>query len=48
MSIFYYDDLLAYADDYGRAMYIEVCEEYVKDLNRELISAKEIICKEIG
>ena len=37
-----------YADDYGRAMYIEVCEEYVNDLNRELISAEEIICKEIG
>ena len=26
----------------------EIAQEYVKDLNRELISAKEIICKEIG
>ena len=37
-----------HADDYGRAMYIEVCEEYVKDLNRELASAKEKIRKEMG
>ena len=37
-----------HADDYGRGMYIEVCEEYVRDLNRELASAKEIIHKEIG
>ncbi len=37
-----------YADDYGRAMYIEVCEEYVKDLNRELALAKEKIRKEVG
>ncbi len=36
------------ADDYCREMYIEVCEEYVKDLNRELASVKEKIRKEIG
>ena len=36
------------ADDYGRQMYIEVCEEYIKDLNRELASSKEIIRKEMG
>ena len=37
-----------HADDYGRGMYIEVCEEYIRDLNRELASAKEKIHKEIG
>lgn len=37
-----------HADDYGRGMYIEVCEEYIKDLNRELASAKEKIYKEMG
>lgn len=36
-----------HADDYGRGMYIEVCEEYIKDLNRELASTKEKIHKEI-
>lgn len=36
-----------HADDYGRGLYIEVCEEYVKDLNRELASAKEKIRKEM-
>ena len=38
----------SHADDYGRGLYIEVCEEYVKDLNRELASAKEKIRKELG
>ncbi len=37
-----------HADDYGRGMYIEVCEEYIRDLNRELASAKEKIHKEMG
>lgn len=37
-----------HADDYGRQMYIEVCEEYIRDLNRELASSKELICKEMG
>ena len=37
-----------HADDYGRQMYIEVCEEYIKDLNRELASSKELIRKEMG
>ena len=36
-----------HADDYGRGMYIEVCEEYIRDLNRELASAKEKIHKEM-
>ena len=35
------------ATDYGRTMYIEVCEEYIKDLNRELASAKDKISVEL-
>ena len=34
-------------DGYSRGMYIEVCEEYIKDLNRELREVTEIIKKEI-
>ncbi len=34
-------------DDYNRRMYIEVCEEYIKDLNRELVSTKEKIVNEL-
>ncbi|MGN8636946.1 hypothetical protein, partial [Eubacterium pyruvativorans] len=30
-----------YAEAYKRGMFIEVCEEYVKDLNRELKNVKE-------
>lgn len=37
----------SHAADYGRGLYIEVCEEYIKDLNRELASAKEKMCKEM-
>ena len=36
------------SDDYGRKMYVEVCEEYIKDLNRELTTVKERIRDEIG
>ena len=36
------------AEGYGRRMYIEVCEEYIKDLNRELALTKEKLLKEIG
>ena len=35
-------------DGYSRGMYIEVCEEYIKDLNRELGEVTEIIKKEIS
>ena len=35
-------------DGYSREMYIEVCEEYIKDLNRELEEVTEIISKEIA
>ena len=34
-------------DGYSRGMYVEVCEEYIKDLNRELGEVTEIIKKEI-
>ncbi len=37
----------SHADDYGRGLYIEVCDEYIKDLNRELESAKDKIYKEM-
>ena len=37
----------SHAEDYSRGMYIEVCEEYVNDLNRELESVKEKIRKEM-
>ena len=30
-------------DEYTRGMYIEVCEEYIKDLNKELQDVKEQI-----
>lgn len=36
------------ADGYSRGMYIEVCEQYIKDLNRELTEVSEIIRKEIS
>ena len=32
-----------HADDYKRNMYIEVCQEYIDDLNREILSTKEKI-----
>ena len=35
-------------DGYARGMYIEVCEEYIKDLNRELGEVTEIIRKELS
>lgn len=34
-------------DGYSRGMYIEVCKEYIKDLNRELGEVTELIKKEI-
>ena len=36
-----------HADDYSRGMYIEVCKEYINDLNRELTVVKDKILKEI-
>ncbi len=36
-----------HADDYSRKMYIEVCKEYINDLNRELTVVKDRILKEI-
>ena len=36
------------AEDYSRGMYIEVCEEYIKDLNRELVEVSETIRKELS
>lgn len=35
-------------EGYSRGMYVEVCEEYIKDLNRELKEVTEIIEKEIS
>lgn len=35
-------------EEYSRGMYIEVCEEYIKDLNRELKEVVEVIRKEIS
>ena len=35
-------------DGYSRGMYVEVCEEYIKDLNRELKEVIEVIRKEIS
>lgn len=37
----------SHTKEYSRGMYIEVCEEYVNDLNRELVSVKERIRKEM-
>ncbi|HBW13295.1 MAG TPA: hypothetical protein DEF30_05700 [Proteiniclasticum sp.] len=34
-------------DGYSRGMYIEVCEEYIKDLNRELVEVSHIIRDEM-
>ena len=34
-------------DGYSRGMYVEVCKEYIKDLNRELGEVTELIKKEI-
>ena len=34
-------------EGYSRGMYIEVCEEYIKDLNRELGEVIELIKEEI-
>ena len=33
------------ASDYPRKLYIEVCEEYINDLNRELLVARENLTK---
>lgn len=35
-------------DGYSRGMYIEVCKEYIKDLNRELGEVVEIIKEEVS
>lgn len=35
------------APEYSRGMYIEVCEEYIKDLNRELSEVTETIRAEL-
>ena len=39
--------ILEIQDGYSRGMYIEVCEEYIKDLNRELGDITEVIKEEI-
>lgn len=36
------------SDDYARHMYIDVCEEYIKDLNRELSSVGRLMRKELN
>lgn len=36
------------APEYSRGMYIEVCEEYIKDLNRELAEVTETIRSELA
>ena len=35
-------------EKYKRGMYKEVCEEYIKDLNREIQKTKEIFDKELN
>ena len=39
--------VLAIDDDYSRQMYIEVCEEYIKDLNRELNECKSELRRQV-
>ena len=36
------------APGYTRGMYIEVCEEYIKDLNRELCEVVDAIRNELN
>lgn len=36
-----------HGQDYNRAMYIEICEEYINDLNRELERTKEFFDAEL-
>lgn len=38
---------LSYNTEYKRIMYVEVCKEYIKDLNRELASIKDEIRAEL-
>ena len=38
---------LIVADNYGRVLYKEVCEEYISDLQHELDNIKDTIRKEI-
>lgn len=38
---------LTVAPDYTRGMYIEVCEEYIKDLNREIAEVIDTIRREL-
>lgn len=38
---------LLLADGYERKMYIEVCQQYIEDLNREIEESAEIIRQEI-
>lgn len=40
--------VLAIDNDYSRQMYIEVCEEYIKDLNRELNECKSELRKQVS
>jgi len=40
--------ILDYPDDYSRRMYIDVCAEYIKDLNRELQSVSRQMRKELN
>ena len=38
---------LSVSNEYNRVMYIEVCTEYIKDLNREIAVVKEELRKEL-
>ena len=40
--------LFDHPDDYSRRMYIDVCAEYIKDLNRELQSVGRQMRKELN
>jgi len=51
LKILIKDDIelvLAIDDDYSRQMYIEVCDEYIKDLNRELKECKSELRKQVA
>lgn len=36
------------ADGYSRVMYMEVCSEYIKDINRELLEVIEVLRTELS
>ena len=39
---------LSYGAEYNRLMYLEVCNEYIKDLNRELANVKDELRSELS